>query len=133
NQIVHNYVTTNRYERAHPKPEPSQPPVKASEDVASLLAGVWVGTPKIPTIDVNIELEFTKNKDGTVNGKLLGTNLGKIDRPLRNFKVNDRQIDFTFPNVDPWNVSGKLTDNGTIEGIVFSIQGGTTVTFRRQR
>ncbi len=133
NQIVHNYVTTNRYERAHPKPEPPQPPVKASEDVASLLAGVWVGTPKIPTIDVNIEIEFTKNKDGTVNGKLIGTNLGKIDKPLRNFKIEGRQIDFTFPNVDPWNVSAKLTDNGTIEGIVFSIQGGTTVTFKRQR
>jgi hypothetical protein len=79
------------------------------------------------------QLEFTKNKDGTVNGKLIGTNLGKIDKPLRNFKINDRQIDFTFPNVDPWNVSGKLSDNGTIDGIVFSIQGGTTVTFTKQR
>jgi hypothetical protein len=133
NQIVHNYVTTNRYERAHPRPEPPQPPVKVSEEVASLLAGVWVGTPKIPTIDVNIEIEFTKNKDGTVNGKLIGTNLGKIDKPLRNFKIDGRQINFTFPNVDPWNVSAKLTDNGTIEGMVFSIQGGTTVTFKRQR
>jgi hypothetical protein len=132
NQIVHNYVTTNRYERAHPKPEPAQPPVTVAADVANLLAGRWVGTPKIPTIDVNIELEFTKNKDGTVNGKLIGTNLGKIDKPLRNLKVDGRQVDFTFPNVDPWNVSGKLADDGTITGIVFSIQGGTTVTFKKQ-
>ena len=131
NQIVHNYVTTNRYERAHPKPEPAQAPVQVSPAVASLLAGRWVGTPKIPTIDVNIELEFTKNKDGTVNGKLIGTNLGKIDKPLRNFKVDDRTVSFTFPNVDPWSVSGKLGDDGTITGFVFGIQGGTSVTFKR--
>ena len=133
NSIVPNYVTTNRHERANPTAEPPQPPVSVSPAVADLLAGRWVGTPRIPTIDVNIEIEFTKNQDGTVNGKLIGTNLGKIDKPLRNFKVNDRQIDFTFPNVDPWNVSGKLSDNGTIDGIVFSIQGGTTVTFTKQR
>jgi hypothetical protein len=131
NQIVHNYVTTNRYERAHPKPEPPQPPVKVPADVANLLAGHWVGTPRIPTIDVNIELEFTKNKDGTVNGKLIGTNLGKIDKPLRAFKVDGRTVSFTFPNVDPWSVSGQLADDGTITGVVFSIQGGTTVTFKR--
>src|SRR5499427_7391883 len=133
NQIVHNYVTTNRYERAHPKPEPAQPPVQVSAQVADLLAGKWVGTPKIPTIDDNIEIEFTKNKDGTVNGKLIGTNFGKIDKPLRNFKVNDRQVDFTFPNVDPWSVSGKLGDDGTITAFVFlcrpprSLRGGPTV------
>jgi hypothetical protein len=132
NQIVHNYVTTNRYERAHPRPEPPQPPVKASPDVAGLLAGRWIGTPKIPTIDVNIELEFTKNKDGTVNGKLIGTNLGKIDKPLRNFKIEGRDVSFTFPNVDPWSVSAKLTDQGALSGIVYSIQGGTTVTFTRE-
>jgi hypothetical protein len=97
------------------------------------LTGRWVGTPRIPTIDVNIELEFTKNKDGTVNGKLIGTNLGKIDKPLRALKVDGRQVSFTFPNVDPWSVSGKLGDDGTITGIVYSIQGGTTVTFKRQR
>jgi hypothetical protein len=133
NTIVPNYVTTNRYERAHPTPEPPQPPVMVPADVANALAGRWIGTPRIPTIDVNIEIEFTKNQDGTVNGKLIGTNLGKIDKPLRNFKITDRQVDFTFPNVDPWNVSGKLSDHNTIDGIVFSIQGGTTVTFTRQR
>jgi hypothetical protein len=101
--------------------------------VANLLVGRWTGTPKIPTIDVNIELAFTKNKDGTVNGKLIGTNLGKIDKPLRNFKIEGRDVSFTFPNVDPWSVSAKLTDEGTLTGIVYSIQGGTTVTFTRQR
>jgi hypothetical protein len=133
NVIVRNYVTTNRYERAHPTPEPPQTPVAVAPAVADALAGRWIGTPRIPTIDVNIEVEFTKNRDGTVNGKLIGTNLGKIDKPLRDLKINDRQIDFTFPNVDPWSVSGKLSDTGTIDGIVFSIQGGTTVTFTRQR
>jgi hypothetical protein len=132
NQIVHNYVTTNRYERAHPKPEPAQPPVTVPADVANLLAGKWVGTPKIPTVDDHIELEFTKNKDGTVNGKLIGTNFGKIDKPLRALKVDGRTVSFTFPNVDPWSVSGQLADDGTITGIVFSIQGGTTVTFKKQ-
>jgi hypothetical protein len=102
-------------------------------DVANLLAGRWVGTPRIPTIDVNIELEFTNNKDGTVNGKLIGTNLGKIDKPLRALKVDGRAVSFTFPNVDPWSVSGQLGDDGTITGVVYSIQGGTTVTFKRQR
>jgi hypothetical protein len=34
---------------------------------------------------LDIELEFTKNPDGTVQGMLIGTNLGKIDKPLRNF------------------------------------------------
>jgi hypothetical protein len=132
NQIVHNYVTTNRYERAHPKAEPPQLPVTVPADVANLLAGKWVGTPKIPTVDDNIELEFTKNKDGTVNGKLVGTNFGKIDKPLRALKVDGRTVSFTFPNVDPWSVSGQLADDGTISGVVFSIQGGTTVTFKKQ-
>ena len=48
------------------------------------------GTPRIATIDYDIFLEFTKNPDGTVQGKLIGTNLktfrGKvsptIDKPL---------------------------------------------------
>ena len=132
NTIVHNYVTTNRYEHAHPTPEPPQPSVNVSPDVANALTGRWIGRPRIATIDVDIQVEFTKNQDGTVSGKLIGTNLGKIDRPLRNFRINDRQIDFTLPNVDPWSVSGKLTDKGTIDGIVFSIQGGMPVTFTRQ-
>lgn len=131
NVIVPDYVETNRYERAHPKAEPLQPPVEVAASVADALAGRWVGRPRIVTIDVDIELEFTKNRDGTINGKLIGTNLGRIDKPLRDFKIDGRQIDFTLPNVDPWSVSGELTDKGTIDGIVFSIQGGMPVTFKR--
>jgi hypothetical protein len=102
-----------------------------SADVADSLAGRWVGRPRIVTIDVDIEIEFTKNADGTVNGKLIGTNLGKIDKPFRDFRIDGRQISFTLPNVDPWNVAGTLTDEGTIAGNVFSIQGGMPVTFKR--
>lgn len=132
NTIVRNYVETNRYERAHPTPEPPQPPVAVGPDVADKLAGRWVGRPRIVTIDLDIELEFTRNADGTVNGKLIGTNLGKIDKPLREFKIDGRQVSFTLPNVDPWRVAGELTDQGTIAGNVFSIQGGMPVTFRRR-
>lgn len=133
NTIVRNYIETDRYRRANPTPEPPQPPVEVSPSVADALAGRWVGTPRIVTIDVNIELEFTKNRDGTVNGKLIGTNLGKIDKPLRAFKIDGRQLDFTLPNVDPWNISVQLTDEGTLRGSVFSIQGGMPVTFQRAR
>lgn len=131
NTIVRNYVETNRYERANPTPEPEQEPVEVAASVAEGLAGRWVGTPRIVTIDVDIELEFTRNADGTVNGRLIGTNLGEIDKPLRNFTIDGRELSFTLPNVDPWNVAGELTEEGTIDGVVFSIQGGMPVTFRR--
>jgi hypothetical protein len=130
--IVHNYVTTNRYARAHPKPEPKQPPVEVTPDVAAALAGHWVGTPRIVTIDDNIEIEFTKNADGTLNGQLIGTNFGKIDKPLRDFKIDGKQVSFTFPNVDPWRASVKLTDDGNLTGDIFSIQGTMPVTFKRK-
>jgi hypothetical protein len=131
NSIVPNYVETNRYERANPTPEPAQTPVQVSTEVSDALAGTWIGRPRIVTIDVDIELEFTKNPDGTVNGKLIGTNFGEIDKPLREFKIDGRQASFTLPNVDPWSVAGEITDEGTIVGVVFSIQGGMPVTFRR--
>jgi hypothetical protein len=131
NTIVRNYTTTSRHERANPTPEPPQPPVKVGPGVADSLAGRWVGRPRIVTIDVDIELEFTKNADGTVNGKLIGTNLGRIDRALRGFTVVDNTVYFTLPNVDPWRFSGELGD-GTITGVVASAQGGVPVTFRKQ-
>jgi len=131
NSIVPNYVETNRYERANPTPEPAQTPVQVSTEVSDALAGTWIGRPRIVTIDVDIELEFTKNPDGTVNGKLIGTNFGEIDKPLREFKIDGRQASFTLPNVDPWSVAGEITDEETIVGVVFSIQGGMPVTFRR--
>jgi hypothetical protein len=131
NTIVRNYTETNRYERANPTPEPPQAPVEVAASVADMLAGHWVGRPRIVTIDVDIEVEFTKNRDGTVNGRLIGTNLGEIDKPLRDFKVENREVSFTLPNVDPWSVRGELKDDGTIVGIVYSVQGGMPVTFRR--
>jgi hypothetical protein len=157
NTIVPNFVETNRHERANPTPEPPQPPVQVSADVADALAGRWVGRPRIVTIDVDIEIEFAKNADGTVNGKLIGTNLGKIDKPFRDFAIvecaharssearaqtpgdqfcrarpeAEHVVSFTLPNVDPWNVAAMLTDEGTIAGNVFSIQGGMPVTFKR--
>jgi len=132
NTIVRNYTNTSRHERANPMPEPPQTPVQVGPGVADSLAGRWVGRPRIATIDVDIELEFTKNADGTVSGKLLGTNLGRIDRTLRGFTIADRTVYFTLPNVDPWRFSGDIGD-GTITGVVASAQGGVPVTFRKQR
>jgi hypothetical protein len=151
NHIVPSYVETNRHERANPTPEPAQTPVQVSAEVADALAGRWVGMPRIPTIDVNIELEFTKNANGTVNGKLIGTNLGRIDKPLRGLSIGsftppppfgapppstppttyENVVRFTLPNIDPWNFTGQLTDEGTLVGVVGSAQGSTPVTFRR--
>ncbi len=131
NTIVRNYTMMSRYERANPKPEPEQPPVQASPEVADALAGRWVGTPAIATIDVDIELEFAKGAGGTVRGKLIGTNLGKIDKPFRDFGVSERQVKFTLPNIDPWSFAGELAADGTLVGVVSSAQGGLPVTFRR--
>ena len=85
----------------------------------------------LDTIDDDVTLQFTKNPDGTVNGKLVGTNFGRIDKPLRAFKVADKTISFTFPNIDPWSFQGELTAQGDLKGVVFSAQGGLPVTFKR--
>jgi hypothetical protein len=130
NTIVHGYVTTNRYERANPKQEVAQP-IEVSPEIASTLAGRWVGRPRIATIDVDIELEFVKNPDGTILGKLIGTNLGAIDKPLRNLKLDGHQLTFELPNIQPWNFAGEVSAEGTIVGVTFSIQGGMPTTFRR--
>jgi hypothetical protein len=135
NTIVPNYVTTSRFERANPKPEPATP-VQAEADVANALAGTWVGRPRIPTIEYDILLEFTKNADGTVVGKLIGTTLpkeDKIDRPLRRFTVKGRQMNWEFPNTQSWNFAGELSADGTtIAGVTSSIQGGARVEFKKR-
>ncbi len=131
NTIVRYFIETNRYERANPKEEPPQTPVRVAAEVADALEGRWVGRPRIVTIDLDIELEFTRNADGTVSSRLVGTTLGEIDRPLRQFRVSGRDLNFTFPNVDPWNAAVTLTDEGTLEGGIFNIQGTMPVTFRR--
>jgi hypothetical protein len=151
NYIVPSYVETNRHERANPTPEPAQTPVQVSAEVADALAGRWVGRPRIPTIDLDIEIEFTKNANGTVNGKLIGTTMGAINKPLRNFTFGsftppppfgqpppstpsptyENVVRFGLPNIDPWNFTGQLKDDGTIEGVVGSAQGSLPVTFTR--
>ena len=124
NTIIQNYIATNRYERAHPTPEPPAKTAQVPADVANALAGRWVGRPRIVTIDLDIELEFTKNADGTVQGKLIGTNLGKIDKPLRDFAMTERKMSFQLPNTQPWAVTGELSADGkSIVALVSSVQG----------
>ena len=141
NTIVQNYSETNRFERDHPDPEPPAKAAQVSADVANALAGRWTGRPRLATIDYDIFLEFTKNADGTVQGKLIGTNLktfrGKvsptIDKPLRDFTMKDRRMDFEFPNTQPWTFAGELSSDGTsLIGTVSSAQGGMPITFRKQ-
>src|SRR5690606_22091163 len=76
NTIVRFYTETSRYERANPTPEPEQAPVAVSADVAKALNGRWVGRPRIVTVDLDIELEFTDNGDNTVNAQLIRPTLG---------------------------------------------------------
>ena len=141
NTIVQNYSTTNRHERANPPAEPPANNVQVAADVANALAGRWRGQPKLATIDYNILLEFTKNADGTVQGKLIGTDLktfgGKtpqtINKPLRDFTMKERRLNFEFPNTQPWTFAGELSADGTaITGTVNSAQGGMPITFRKR-
>jgi hypothetical protein len=141
NTIVQNYSETNRYEREHPDQEPPAKSAQVSADVATALAGRWTGRPRLATLDYDIFIEFTKNPDGTVQGKLTGTNLktfrGKvsptIDKPLRDFTMKDRRMNFEFPNTQPWTFAGELSADGTsLTGTVNSAQGGMPITFRKQ-
>jgi hypothetical protein len=153
NTIVRNYTETNRYERANPTPEPPQEPVAVSAEFAELLPGRWVGSPETGTIEYEIEIEFTRAPGGAVNGNLIGSDLGAINKPLRNFSIgatqggggggggfgggggggqnNPRAISWQFPNVDPWSFRGTITEDGEITGTTSSAQGGVPLTFRR--
>ena len=135
NSIVPNYTTTSRHERANPEKEEAKP-IQVSADIANALAGKWVGRPAIKTIDYDIELEFVKNADGTVLGKLIGTTLPKekpINQPLRSFVMKDRRINFEFPNTQPWNYAGELSaDGATITGVTASAQGGAVLNFKKR-
>ena len=130
NTIVRNYVETNRYERANPTPTPEEP-VEVPPEVADALAGQWVGRPRIATLDLDIELEFEKTSDDVVVGRLIGTTLGEIDRPLGSVSIEDRVLRFELPNWQPWSFVGELTEEGPIVGVMSSEQGGLPVTFRR--
>ena len=141
NTIVQNYSTTNRHERANPPAEPPVKPAQVAADVANALAGRWTGQPKHATVDYNIFLEFTKNADGTVQGTLIGTDLktfgGKvpatINKPLRDFTMKERRLNFEFPNTQPWTFAGELSaDGAAITGTVNSAQGGMPITFRKR-
>jgi hypothetical protein len=135
NTIVPNYTTTSRHERENPTVETATP-VQVPPQVADALAGRWVGRPQIATIDYDIELEFTKNPDGAVVGKLIGTTLPKespVNQPLRNLTVKDRRINWEFPNTQSWNFAGELSaDGAAIAGVTSSAQGGVPLTFRRR-
>jgi hypothetical protein len=135
NTIVPNYVTTSRHERQHPE-HGAALPIQVSADVANALAGRWVGRPRIKTIDYDIELEFTRNPDGTVVGTLIGTTLPKerpVNQPLRNFAVKERRMNFEFPNTQSWSFAGELSADGTaITGVTNSAQGGVQLTFRKR-
>jgi hypothetical protein len=135
NTIVPNYVTTSRHEREHPDAETAVP-VQVPAGIASALTGRWVGRPRIATIDYDIELEFVRNADGSVVGKLIGTTLPherRIDQPLRSFTIKDRVLSFELPNTQPWNFSGALSADGTtIDGVTSSAQGGVYLTFTKR-
>ena len=135
NVIVQNYVSANRAEKAANAPEPPQAPVQVGAEVARMLDGRWVGRPDIHTIDYEIEIEFTDNGNGTVNGRLIGTTLrnGAINRPLRNFQITPEQrMTFTFPNADPWSFNGQIDVAAqTINGTTNSAQGGAPLNFSK--
>jgi hypothetical protein len=141
NTIVQYYSETNRHERENPAAEDPVKTAHVPADVATALAGRWTGRPRIATIDYDIFLEFTRNTDGTIQGKLIGTNLktfrGKvdptIDKPLREFTMKDRRMNFELPNTQPWTFAGELSADGTsLTGTLNSAQGGMPVTFRKQ-
>lgn len=130
NTIVPNYVRTNRHERENAA-RPRETPVVVSREVADALEGRWVGRPRIVTLDLDIELEFTKTSDDALVGELIGTALGEIGEPLRQVRIEERAVRFELPNWQPWSFAGELTDDGAIVGILSSEQGGVPVSFRR--
>ena len=156
NSIVPNYTNTSRHERANPvqeaavaatEPPPPAPPgsqaggstakpARLSPEMSKQLAGRWVGRPQLKTIDYDIEIEFTPNADGTVIGRLIRTTLPKerpINQPFRGFRINGRQMNWTFPNTQEWTFAGTLADDGSaIAGNTNSAQGGIPLTFRKR-
>ena len=141
NTIVQNYSETNRHERQNPEAEEPVTPVHVSADIANALSGRWSGRPQLATVDYDMFLEFTRNADGTLQGKLIGTDLktfrGRvnpaIDKPLRGLTMKDRRMNFELPNTQPWTFAGELSADGTtLTGTLNSAQGGMPVTFRKR-
>jgi hypothetical protein len=135
NTIVPNYTTTSRHERANPEKEVATP-LQVPAEVAGALAGRWVGRPRIATIDYDIEIEFVRNADGTVLGRLIGTTLPMerpINQPLRNVVMKERRLSWEFPNTQSWNFAGDLSaDGASITGTTSSAQGGVPLAFRKR-
>jgi hypothetical protein len=149
NTIVPNYTNTSRHERLNPEVEPEVParmvdaknqptgePVPA--DMVKSLAGRWVGSPEIKTIDYDIIVEFEAKPDGTVVGKLVETTLPDprevpINKALRGFTITGRRMNWTFPNTQTWSFTGELSADGrTITGVTSSAQGGVRLEFRKR-
>jgi hypothetical protein len=131
NTIIPNYVRTNRHERENQVRIPEEA-VEVPREVADALAGSWLGRPRIPTLDLDIELQFDKRANDAVVGTLIGTALGPIGRPLRAVSIEERTLRFELPNWQPWSFAGELTAEGTLVGVLSSEQGGVPVTFRRR-
>jgi hypothetical protein len=95
NTIIQNYSETNMHEIANPPAEPPVQTARLTLEATKALVGRWTGKPDVDTVDYNVFLEFTSNPDGTVQGKLIGTDLktfrGKvkptINKALRSFRV----------------------------------------------
>jgi hypothetical protein len=95
NTIIQNYSETNKHEIANPPQEPPVQTAKLTPEATKALVGRWTGKPEVDTVDYNVFLEFTSNPDGTVQGKLVGTDLktfrGKVkpnvNKALRAFRV----------------------------------------------
>src|SRR5688572_24553117 len=135
NTIVPNYTNTSRHERANPPKEPVVPATDLAQGPQAAPGG-QAGRGGAKPLDYDIELEFVKNADGTVVGKLIGTTLPKerpVNQPLRNFVMKERRINFEFPNTQSWNFAGELSADGTtITGVTASAQGGAVLNFRKR-
>jgi hypothetical protein len=47
--------------------------------------------------------------------------------------MKERQMNFQFPNTQPWGFAGELSPDGTtIAGVTNSAQGGVRLTFRKR-
>jgi hypothetical protein len=78
-------------------------------------------------------VEFKANADGTIQGKLIGTSLGTIDKALRDFTLDGRRLNFELPNTQPWTVDAELSPDGSaIVAVLNNIQGNLPVTFKKR-
>jgi hypothetical protein len=123
--------------RARQPGEREAKPIQVSADIANALAGKWVGRPAIKTIEYDIELEFVKNADGSVLGKLdwhhapEGTADQSAAAQLRDEGSPDQ---LRVPRTtQSWNFAGELSATAsTITGVTASAQGGAGAEFPKR-